>query len=161
MHVADFRMRNANESDAEALLSVHRNSILKLGQSHYTAAECESWASGLTVDGYRSSMTSGEVFIVAEDDTGVVGFCSFKNDEVVGLYVHPNAARRQIGSALLTRAEKTIRADDFNSIRLNAALSALAFYQSHGYRVQLSRSWTTRGGLEITISEMIKNLEER
>ena len=69
------RLRVAAEADAQAILNVHRRSILELGTSAYTAAECESWAAGLVPERYVEVMTSGgESFLVAEDAAGVCGF---------------------------------------------------------------------------------------
>ncbi len=153
------RLRVAAEADAQAILNVHRRSILELGTSAYTAAECESWAAGLVPERYVEVMTSGgESFLVAEDAAGVCGFCSFKNDEVCGLYVDPRAAGKGVGSMLLARAEAVIRTDPPEAIRIGAALSALPFYLARGYRITRRKKWKTRGGLEIEICDMEKQL---
>ncbi|MEM6464453.1 MAG: GNAT family N-acetyltransferase [Pseudomonadota bacterium] len=156
--MTDFEIRRANEDDAPAIYDIHRSSILTLGPGTYTAEECESWAFGLTVEGYRTNMTKdGEVYLVAEDAVDALGFSSFKDDEVTGLYVYPSAIRRSVGTSLLADAEQRIFAAGSDRIRISAALSALDFYRAQGYAIDHRRLWKTRGGLEITVCEMVKS----
>ncbi len=152
-------IRAATFEDASRFVQIHRRAILELGPASYTGRECDSWASGLQEDLYRKAMTSGgETFHVAEIDDHVIGFCSFREEEIIGLYVHPNHGRKGIGSALLASAESQISARPARVIRLNAALPAVEFYQFHGYRIIGRRSWKTRGGLSIGICRMVKDL---
>ncbi len=130
-------------------MRVHRTSILILGREAYSLAEVESWAAGLAPERYVQAMgEGGETFIVAAAADGTLaGFCSFKDDEVKGLYVAPEWARRGVGSALLRQAEATIAARGYRLIRIVASLSGQAFYERHGYRLLERRDWTSRGGL--------------
>ncbi|MEM9009580.1 MAG: GNAT family N-acetyltransferase [Pseudomonadota bacterium] len=158
---ARFTIRAGRPADAAQLLAVHRASILALGPSAYSAAECESWAAGLVPEGYRKAMEDGETFFVADRSDGTLaGFCSYKADEIVGLYVHPEAARQGLGSGLMAQAERAIAAAGHPAIRIRAALSALPFYRSHGYQALGQRPWRTRGGLEITVADLIRPLPE-
>ena len=142
-------IRAATPADATAILQVHRESILVLGLEAYSLAEVESWAAGLVPERYVEAMNDGgETFIVAvAAGWRLVGFCSFKDDEVKGLYVAPEWARRGVGSALLRQAEATIAAAGHRLIRIVASLSGQAFYEHHGYRVVDRHDWKTRGGL--------------
>jgi putative acetyltransferase len=144
-------IRAATPADAAAILRVHRQSILGLGIGTYSRAEAESWAAGLTAERYVQAMNGGgETFIVAvAAGSDLAGFCSFKDDSVIGLYVAPEWARRGIGSALLQRAEAVIAGAGHRRICLDAALSGQAFYERHGYRVTERRGGETRGGLVI------------
>ncbi len=153
-----YRIRSAETADADAILDVHRRSILEIGPAAYSATECESWAAGLVAEGYVDAMTvGGEVYLVAEDVTGVCGFCSFRHDEVIGLYVHPRAVRMGVGSMLLGHAERLIGETDVEKIRISAALCALPFYQARGYHIVQRKMWTTRGGVEIAVCDMEKH----
>ena len=153
-------VRAATPADAAAILRVHRESILNLGLESYSHAEVESWATGLVPERYVEAITDGgETFIVAVvPDGALAGFCSFKDDEVKGLYVAPDWARRGVGSALLRRAEATIAAGGHVLIRIVASLSGQAFYEHHGYRVVERRDWKSRGGLVSVALAMEKAL---
>jgi len=151
-------IRRGTPDDALAILRIHRHSILSLGIAAYGLAEVESWAAGLVPERYVEAMNEGgETFIVAvAADGDVAGFCSFREDEVKGLYVAPTAARRGVGSALLRQAEAAIAAAGHG--RIGAALSGQAFYERRGYRVVERRGWKTRGGLVIAALAMEKML---
>ena len=156
-----FTIRAATPGDGGAIMAVHVGSILGLGGSHYSRVELESWAAGLRADHYGWAMREGvETMVVAEDGTGcVVGFSSWKDDEVVAVYVHPDAARRGLGSLLLARAEAAIAAAGHRRARIGASLSGRPLYERHGYRVVAEKDWTTRGGLVIAALDMEKDLQ--
>lgn len=157
--MSHVKLREGTEVDAEAILCVHRRSILGLGINAYSAAECASWAAGLRRERYRMAMLSGgETYIVAEVGNNLVAFCSYKSDEIIGLYVDPASSRRGIGSLLLQKTEEQISTERPVSIKLNAALSALDFYEMQGYRTTNRKKWKTRGGLEIDVYEMKKDI---
>lgn len=151
-------------ADADALLAVHRRSVLQLGRGAYTQAECESWAAGLTPQHYVTAMSvKREVYRVACRGGDVAGSCSFKGTEIIGLYVDPSAARCGVGSALIRAAEHEIVGahrvtDGPLTLRLTAALSAVAFYTAHGYRAGDAQDWTTRGGRVLRVHAMQKSL---
>jgi putative acetyltransferase len=153
-------IRAATPMDAAAILQVHQQSIRVLGSEVYSLAEVESWAAGLVPERYVEAMNEGgEIFIVAVATGDVlVGFCSFRDDEVKGLYVAPEWARRGVGSALLREAEAMMAAAGHRHIRLGASLSGQAFYEHHGYRVIEQHGWKSRGGLVMDAFAMEKAL---
>jgi len=111
---------------------------------------------------YGEAMAKGgETFVLAVDADGILtGFCSYKADEIMGLYVAPTWARRGVGSALLSAAEQAIAAAGHARIRIDAALSGRPFYESHGYRLVVERTRKTRGGLEIATLDIEKRPAE-
>lgn len=86
-----INLRRGTPEDGEALRDLHEASIRAFGISTYTAAEVESWVGVMGPHRYGEAMTkNGEIFVVAEDaDGALAGFCSYKADEVMGLYVAP------------------------------------------------------------------------
>ena len=137
-----YQLRAGTPADGKALLRVHRRSILALGTIAYTKAEVRSWADGLVAEGYGEDMADENVaFLVAVDDEqGVVGFCSYKDNEVTGLYVDPAHARRGVGRSLLRRAEAAIAAEGHGSVDVAASLVAQSFYESEGYSLKIGRA---------------------
>lgn len=152
-------IRTGNLNDVETIFDLHRRSILGLGRTSYTEAECKSWSAGLTPSQYENAMThGGESYLVAEIEKTLVGFCSYKENEIIGLYVAPATSRRGVGTLLIRSAEADMATDPPVTITLNAALSASAFYRFHGYEETSARKWETRGGLEIDVCEMRKTV---
>jgi putative acetyltransferase len=153
-----IRLRAGTPADGPALRDLHEASIRAFGISAYSAAEVESWVGVLEPNRYGEAMTKdGEIFLLAvAADGALAGFCSYKADEVIGLYVAPDWGRRGIGSALLAAAEAAIAASGHDRIRIGASLSGRAFYEAKGYRVVADRVWKSRGGLEMAALDMEK-----
>jgi len=150
-------VRTGKETDASEILGVHRSSILGLGLNAYTQEECASWAAGLTLEGYVKAMTEGgESYLVALHGDQLVGFCSFKANEVIGLYVSPTISGCGVGTRLLGAAEVSMRSKGETRFKLTAALSALEFYMANDYRILSRKPWKTRGGREILVCDMLK-----
>ena len=155
-----FTIRAGTPADAEAIWRVHRRSILELGRAVYSQAEVESWAHGLVPERYAKNMAERkEAFYVAVDPAGsVIGFCSFVNDEIRGLYVDPTVARCGAGGALLRKAEADLLAAGHSRIWLQASRAGQPFYESKGYEAVEEYPWQSRGGLEIMVKRMEKTL---
>ncbi len=153
------KIRPGTPDDAAGILEIHKSAIMSLGRTAYSDAECESWAADLRPQRYVEAMTDGERYLLAETEGSPRAFCSFKDNEVIGLYVHFDVSRRGVGSVLLAEAEARIAAGGHSHVRLTAALSALSFYRAHGYEVVARKRWKTRGGLEIEVCDMTKTLD--
>ncbi len=155
-----FTIRAGTPADAAAIHAVHRRSILAVGREYYTRAEVESWAHGLVPERYAKAMAErSETFLVVVDRAGaVVGFCSYRDDEILGFYVDPDFAGRGAGSALLRRAEVAFVAAGHRRIWLQASRAGQPFYEARGYEAVDEYPWKSRGGLEIMVKRMEKTL---
>src|SRR4051812_35349674 len=96
-------IRRATIDDADAICDVHVRSIRGLCAADYTPEQIEAWAGRKKPELYSRAMSEGgETMFVAIDDAGrIVGFVAFKQAEIYGLYVAPEAVGRGAGSALL------------------------------------------------------------
>ena len=118
------------------------------GNQFYSPAERESWAHGLTAEGYARARGAGETFVVATDDSDTpIGFCSWSQGRIIGLYVAANRQGSGIGSALLAHGERALRGFGVTTSHIHASLPAVGFYQSHGYAIASQTHHTSRGGL--------------
>lgn len=154
-----LRLRPGTPADGLALRDLHEASIRAFGISAYSPEEVESWVGVLEPHRYGEAMTEGgETFLLAvAADGALAGFCSYKADEVIGLYVAPDCGRRGIGSVLLAAAEAAIAAAGHGKIRIGVSLSGRAFYEAKGYRVVEERLWRSRGGLDMAALVMEKS----
>lgn len=153
-----YRLRPGRPSDAEGICVVHDRAVRVLGRGRYSDSQVESWAHGSCPEHYAAAMRDGgEAFLVAVARRhGIVGFCSYKEQEVRALYVDPDWARLGLGTALLHRAEEVIAAAGHRKVIIGASLVGLPFYEVHGYSVIRHRHWRTRGGLMIPAADMEK-----
>jgi GNAT superfamily N-acetyltransferase len=102
-------------------------------------------------------MEAGETFVIACCADTVVAFCSYINDEIVGLFVHPHWSGQGVARKLLSEAEERLRQAGIRRIILDAAASAVPFYQAAGYVVECQTPWRTRGGLNLSSYRMTKD----
>jgi hypothetical protein len=71
---------------------------------------------------------------VAESERRVIGFSRFSGTEVEALYVHPAQAGRKAGELLLATLERSASVRKVKTLYLDAALNAVSFYESAGYK---------------------------
>ena len=72
--------------------------------------------------------------VAIDDQNEVVGFAMLNDTgEVLLLYVLPEAIRCGIGSALLRWIENEAKALDLSKLHVDTSLTALPFYESHGF----------------------------
>ena len=84
--------------------------------------------------------TGAECF-VAESAEGIAGFCitAHKKEKayIVTIDVLETFRKRGVGSTLLSKAERQLKAQSVRAIALDTAIdnfSAISFWQKHGYR---------------------------
>ncbi len=64
----------------------------------------ESWAHGLTPEGYKHSADDGEIFFIAIDDQGQpIGFAGYRGYEMTALFVAPAFQNRGVATALFNK----------------------------------------------------------
>ncbi|HEY9405552.1 MAG TPA: GNAT family N-acetyltransferase [Pyrinomonadaceae bacterium] len=152
-----FTVRRAVEEDCGGIWRVHTRAIREIASSHYTPAETESWASPRAPEHYVEAIRNKE-FYVAEEDGAITGFGALdhKQNEIEAVYVSPEVMRRGVGSAILRRLEERALELGVNSLKLDASLNAVAFYQSAGYEAQKEMKHRLASGVEIGCVLMTK-----
>jgi putative acetyltransferase len=153
-----YAYRAGCPEDGHDLLGVHVRAVLEVAICDYGEDVARSWVSGLTPEGYAASMADGETFDIALLGPRVVGFCGVKGDEIAGLFVDPDHMRQGIASTLLDRALARQRASGFPRCILSASLTAFRFYESRGFSVIRERAKGTRGGLDMAVVDMERQL---
>ncbi len=150
-----IRIRAASRQDVEALTVLIQASARALQASDYTREQIEG-ALG-SVFGVDTALIADGSYLVAKID-GIVAGCggwsrratlfgadawTSRNDELLNpafdrakiraLFVHPDYARRGVGSALLRACEDAARAADFSRFELGATLTGVRLFAAHGY----------------------------
>jgi ribosomal protein S18 acetylase RimI-like enzyme len=102
--------------------------------AHRDARGTRKWLSERTPESYREEMRRCD-FVVAEDDSSVVGFGAIdvKKGEITSVYVDPGFTRRGIGSAIVRALETEASRAGLLVVTLHAAGGALDFYKKIGY----------------------------
>ncbi|HEX3454412.1 MAG TPA: GNAT family N-acetyltransferase [Gaiellaceae bacterium] len=131
-----IRLRDGSTEDAEALVAVHRAAALSaygdvFPPDRYAYPEQE------TLDDVAARLTDGGV-IVAEDESGIVGFAVVSEGWLDRLYVAPESWGTGAGSLLHDAAVERRRAAGDRRLRLwtlEANDRARAFYERRGWRL--------------------------
>lgn len=121
------KLRHATPHDAEAIASLFRTvrvSSLPFLPDVHTPAE------DLTF--FRDTVLARTTVMVAETE-GIVAFVAWRPGWVDHLYVHPEHARRGLGTRLLAHALDGQHRIELWAFQRNHA--ALAFYRRHGFAV--------------------------
>lgn len=87
------------------------------------------------------------------------GYTDGVDGEIRAVYVHPDAARTGVGSAILADLEGWARGRGVASLGLHASLNAVPFYEARGYDRVGERTHEFEGGVEAPVVEMHKRLD--
>src|SRR5438477_13184103 len=126
-----MQIRRAEAADEEALASIRRRAILALAVPTMSREQAEGWASRGAADRVARAIREHDVWVAVEG--AAIGWVEVDRDRVAALYVSPSCYRRGVGSALLARAETSIRSSSYATAHLGSSQNALAFYLRRGY----------------------------
>jgi len=148
-------IRQWDDEDGPDMADIHRRAILATSDEFCTKEQRESWAYGLTGEGYSKKSANCEVFIIAVDeDDKPLGFCGYKGNEICGLYVDPNHQGNNIGKRLFFRACMNMFQSQPDKIIVDSSAPAVQFYEHLGYQVVREVTHDTRGGVKLNAFDM-------
>ncbi len=132
MHTA-LDIRHATLADSEAIYQVHRDSVEQLCGAHYDAGQIAMWLDGRTPAVYHAAIERGQLWVAGQG--GIVGFVEIDGSELSKLFIAGTHSGKGIGARLLDVALDAIAAGGAARVHLEATLSAVAFYERHGFRI--------------------------
>lgn len=155
-----FVIRRATEDDSEAIGDIHRRSIRELCAALYPPEVIEAWAAPRKAEHYSQSIRTKDYFVAEDAEGTVVGFSVLCRErcEVDAVYVHPAVKRRGLGMRLLRALEELARASGIETLRLNASLNGVPFYERAGYEWLEPGAHRLPNGVEIACVLMSKRL---
>ena len=155
-----LRVRDARSEDFPAVHDVHSDAVRRTCATHYGFAERKAWLAGRSPEGYSRGQALGERFVVAVIRTTVVGFASWRGDELTALFVSPSWQFHGIGRALVRACERRAHRAGCWLRRVNSTLNARSFYQRLGFLV-VSRRYSLRNGRRVGHYEMRRLVRPR
>jgi ribosomal protein S18 acetylase RimI-like enzyme len=129
-------VRDALPGDAEAIAELGRRAVppTYAGLIDDPAVVEAIVEQSYAPDALRMSIER-DVFLVAKNGSGIVGFLHYGDDELHRIYVEPGRKRQGIGSALLDELHRRLPAGSSYVLMVVAANhAAVAFYERHGLR---------------------------
>lgn len=178
-----FRIRRATLNDVPALGALIDLSVRRLQKGDYSPEQIEG-ALG-TVFGVDTQLISDGTYFVVESDQGAMAGCggwskrktlfgsdhgpgreaSFldperENARIRAFFVHPDWARRGIGSLILETCEKAAMDAGFRGFELGATLTGERLYGVRGYRALERIEVPLDNGASIPVIRMVKRAGE-
>lgn len=154
-----MNLRPYRPSDVSALAELFYQTVHSVNRRDYTAAQCRVWATGHPdLSAWDASFQAHRTWI-AEEDGHIVGFTDL--DVEAGyldrLYVHKDAQRRGVGTALCDAAEACARAAGVRRLETHASITARPFFAARGYTL-LREQEVERDGILLKNYVMILEL---
>lgn len=154
-----FVVRRMSSEDAQDMHRIHTEAVTGVCAAFVEPAAVAAWLHGRTAEKYvEAADTGGETFwIAALEDGSVIGFASWRRDELVSLFVDPAHHDRGVGQALFEACEKDAAENGHALRRLIATLNAVSYYEARGFR-QVRESYRVKQGQRIPHIEMTRDL---
>lgn len=117
------------------MAALYRDAVRALGPLAYTPAQVEAWVA--TADEPRfEAFILGPETLLAEDETGLIGFAGWRPDgHVASLYVRPDQTRQGLGSQLLAAVIERAQAAGVVRLFSEASVFSLAVFERAGFRL--------------------------
>ena len=156
-YAADLEVRRAVPADCDGILVAHTEAIRELCKAEYSQSQLAAWSERLTPAGYLPAMERN-VFLVAEVEGRIAGFAEFapSRGEIVAIYIHPQHARRGVGTRLFRELEQLASDNGISSLYLSSSLSAVRFYERFGFVAGAPSSHPLGNGTEIPCIPMVR-----
>ena len=179
--VLEFKLRKATSEDEAAIAEVIAASVRGLARGIYDGRQIEM--SIRSVFGVDQQLIADRTYFVAEADHHIVGcggwsfrktlygasgYAHSREPELLdpasqaakirAFFVHPDAARKGIGRAILTTCEKEAQDAGFRSAEMMATLPGAPLYEAGGYLRGESVSVPLENGIAIECIKMSKTL---
>ncbi len=175
-------IRLATPADVPALQSLIVASVRGLQTRDYTAVEIEgALASVFGVD--TQLIADGTYFVAESPEDETIAGCggwskrrtlfgadhyTHREDELLdpateaakirAFFVHPDWARRGVGTLILDACESAAIAAGFTRLEMGATLTGVPFYAAHGYRTSERFNVPLANGATLPIVRMLKTL---
>jgi len=133
----DVTLRAGTEADAPALAALFAAAVRAAGPAHYTPEQVDAWAAAADDPRAFHARLLRHETLVAEDDTGPIGFAGLAPDgHVTALYVRPDRMRRGVGRALLGAVLARAAARGIGRLYAEASAFSLPLFERAGFTVE-------------------------
>ena len=159
----DVDIELARPEDAAAILEIHAAAVHQTAAPYYAEEVINSWARlPITLERIervkqRWLENPDQRVIVAKKSSQVIGFGFInKNNELQGLFVHPNFGRRGVGAKILAALEQEALLLRLSYLEVDASINAEAFYSRQGFEIVEHGTHQLASGQEMACVKMRK-----
>jgi len=129
-----IKIRIFKLSDAVSLARLHRGTIRSINKKDYSQKEIAAWSGRTSAKRFRN-LAKLNVRYVAVENNKIVGFGDYKNNELMGLYIHKNVIGKGIGTQLLKKIEREVYDNGKRALTCISTITARSFYEKNGFKV--------------------------
>ncbi len=153
-----FAIRRMSPDDADGMHRVHTQAVTDVCAAFLKPAAVTAWLHGRTPEKYvQAADTGGEAFwIAALEDGSVIGFASWRKDELASLFVDPAWHGQGVGRALFDACEAEAAKSGHALRRLVAAVNAVTYYEALGFHA-VRETYRVKNGHRIPQIEMTRD----
>ena len=125
--------RRSTLDDAQSVFVLVSASVRRLTPTPYSAEVVATWMSGRVAADYNQDCRNQEIWI-AESMGHPIGFSHGVPGEVKRLFVDANHIGKGAGAGLMRLALDDAMAQGTTTVRIEATLNAVPFYQAWGFK---------------------------
>lgn len=139
-------IRAYTPNDLDDVIQLFRRSIREIASQHYSLAQVAAWApENPDRKAWARRLESGGAF-VDERDQRVVGMARIDETGCIDLlYVHPEAQRQGVASALFDATLSWAISRGIRQLRADVSITARPFFERSGFRVVSEQTVERRG----------------
>ncbi len=129
-----IKIRIFKLSDAVSLARLHRGTICSINKKDYSQKEIAAWSGRTSAKRFRNLAKLNARYIALRNNK-IVGFGDYKNNELMGLYIHKNVIGKGIGTKLLKKIGREVYDNGKRTLRCISTITARSFYEKNGFKV--------------------------
>ena len=145
----EINIRLAAADEAAKLLQIHHASVEGLCAGQYNADQIAHWFDGRDETAYAQGLAQQRLWVACAPEP--VGFIELDAYSIDKLFVLPQAAGLGVGKLLLLHGLAFLQAQGQREIEIDATLTAVPFYQKHGFRI-LEQAQSKHGGVDAPLA---------
>ncbi len=161
----NYLIRDALESDAEGIITVHQNAVHVTAKDFYEQEILDEWSPifssrTLLMQEKLEKNPENSIILVIESDGKIAGFGEIvpAQEELRAVYIDPQFARIGFGRALLQELISRAKKQGVAKLILHASLNAKNFYVQNGFKIDGEGNHKLSSGCLMPCIFMSKNL---
>lgn len=128
-----MKIRKFKKSDAQQVCEIIKRNDLEITSKDYPSKIIKFWFKETTSE-YVLKKSKDRICFVFLDKKNVVGYISFKDNEIMKLFVNPDYHGRGIGKRLEEKIEGYARKNKIKNLIVRSNIGSQKFYEKCGFR---------------------------
>jgi len=159
----DVVLRSYEDSDREAVVALRALAFSALAANSYGPEQLAASRAHAEAPAFAGELRQINLMLAVDRSGAVLGAAGWSAHEgepmtarIRKVFVHPNRARRGLGTTLVLDAERRAEAAGYARFVVRASLNAVSFYRRLGYRSIESQSVPRPGHVRLPVMLMRK-----